>query len=82
MALDLSFFTSDTSMRLREEGRAEGRVWEVADAVLRVLAVRGVEVSAQTEERVRSCKELEVLHAWLKRALEVSTAAELLAESV
>ncbi|MEV6586533.1 hypothetical protein [Streptomyces acidicola] len=50
-------------------GRAEG--------ILRVLAVRGIEIPEAVRERVVSCDDLEVFDAWLDRSLTASKAEEL-----
>jgi len=73
MAVDLSFFRSETSQRLRAEGRAEGR----AEDVLRILQRRGVELSESSRERIAGCTDLELLGAWLDRSLTAATEADL-----
>jgi len=76
MSVDLSFFRSETSQRLRAEGRAEGR----AEDVLLILDTRGVEVSEAARERIASCTDLDALRTWLTRALTAETADDLFAE--
>jgi hypothetical protein len=63
----------------RKEGHAEGRAQGEADAVLRVLRARGLQVTAEQEARIRACTELPTLEAWLDRAVAVSSVDELLA---
>ncbi|WP_327369320.1 hypothetical protein [Streptomyces sp. NBC_01217] len=75
MSVDLSFFRSETSERLRSEGRAEGR----AEDILRILSKRGVVVSEQVRERIVSCGDLDVLSDWFDRSLVVEVAEELFA---
>lgn len=72
MAVDLSFFQSQTAQQLRAEGRAEGR----AEAVLLLLGHRNVEVSEEDRERILGCGDPDVLDVWLKRALTATSAAE------
>jgi hypothetical protein len=62
------------------EARAEGRVKAVAEDILRVLAVRGVEVPDAVRERVGACVYLDVLRLWLDRSVTVKNAEELFAE--
>ncbi|MER7487076.1 hypothetical protein ABTY20_14475 [Streptomyces sp. NPDC126497] len=56
----------------KEEGKAE--------AVLRVLDVRGVEVSDSVRERITGCTDLDVLGTWLDRSLSAERAEELFVE--
>lgn len=76
MAVDLSFFRSETSQRLRAEGRAEGE----ARAVLRLLEQRGVPVSAEARERIVGCTELEQLDVWFTRAITADSVGEVFGE--
>jgi hypothetical protein len=48
-----------------------------AEAILRVLAARHIDVSPTIAERVRDCEEIEKLDEWLERALVVTRAREL-----
>ncbi|MFJ9678221.1 hypothetical protein ACIRP2_09225 [Streptomyces sp. NPDC101194] len=83
MAVDLSFFRSETSQRLRSEaramGRAEGRAMARAEDILRILSKRGIAVSEQVRERVVSCSDLDVLSEWLDRSLTAEVAEDLFA---
>ena len=75
----------------RQQGRAEGKTEGLAEgfqagralgeanALLLVLRSRGVEVSAELEERIIACSDQELLAAWLQRVATVASAAELLA---
>lgn len=76
MPVDLSFFRSETSQRLRAEGRAEGR----AEDVLLILDTRGIEVTEAARERITSCTDLDALRTWLTRAVTVDTADDLFTE--
>ncbi|MGV9667192.1 hypothetical protein [Nocardia niigatensis] len=78
MTVDLSFFRSETSQRLRAEGRVEGRVQTLIDAILRSLRARGIEVSQDARQRIESCRELDTLDAWFDRSLTASSIAEIL----
>ena len=59
-------------------GEAKGRAL-VADTLLMVLRSRGVEVSADLEQRIMGCSDPALLATWLQRVATVSSAAELLA---
>ncbi|MFF0530250.1 hypothetical protein ACFYT3_17870 [Nocardia amikacinitolerans] len=77
MSLDLSFFRSESSQRLRAEGHAEGHVEGVCGSILRVLERRGIEVSAEAHDRIVGCADRETLHTWLDRALVVTDVRDL-----
>ncbi|PXX69046.1 hypothetical protein DFR70_102732 [Nocardia tenerifensis] len=77
MSIDLSFFRSETSQRLRDEGRIEGRSEGVAGSILRILERRGVVVDDGVRERLTSCTDLALLERWLDRSLTVTSTAEL-----
>ncbi|MCA2221443.1 hypothetical protein [Nonomuraea aurantiaca] len=57
------------------KGRAEG----VANAVVRVLASRGIVLSGTDRERIENCCDVELLKVWLIRAISVDSAEELFA---
>jgi hypothetical protein len=56
-------------------GEAHGE----AKALLMVLRSRGIEVSAELEQRIMTCSDPALLATWLQRVATVSSAAELLA---
>jgi hypothetical protein len=82
-------FVNEVQRRIRAEaeaqaraegeakGRAEGQASAAAEAVLRVLAARGISVSETTAARVRECRDLERLNAWLELAVRVEKADSL-----
>ncbi|MEV0079833.1 hypothetical protein AB0H58_25785 [Nocardia neocaledoniensis] len=86
--MDLSFFRSETSRRLRAEGREqglekgleEGRDRGIADSILRILTRRGITVSVAAEARIISCHDRDQLTAWLDRAITVGTVEEMFAD--
>jgi predicted transposase YdaD len=59
------------------KGKIEGKIEGKADSVLSVLNARGVAVSEETEQRIRSCTEPDRLSQWLIRALSATSAADL-----
>lgn len=56
------------------QGLSQGR----ADAVLAVLAAKGIPVSDAVQEQIRGCKDLDVLQRWLLRAVTATTAEDVL----
>ncbi|MFI1914402.1 hypothetical protein [Nocardia sp. NPDC020380] len=73
MSVDLSFFRSETSQRLRAEGEAQGLI----RAILKSLQARGIDVGPETRERIVGCSDPEVLDAWLDRSFTVNSAVDL-----
>jgi len=67
-------YQSEFFRRLVAEGKAEGK----AEAILAVLAARGVSVPDHVVARLHSCHDLGVLERWLRRAVLVSSAEDLL----
>jgi hypothetical protein len=49
----------------------------MAEAVLRILARRGISVSDPERRRILECRELETLGPWLDHALTVTAIGEL-----
>ncbi|HNP42154.1 MAG TPA: HEPN domain-containing protein [Nitrospira sp.] len=63
-----------------ERGKAEGEERGCAglrDGILMLLRSRGVSIPAEVEGRIRACKDIAVLSAWLQRAVTLSHAEEL-----
>jgi hypothetical protein len=56
---------------------AEGEMRGHAMSVLKVLEGRGVSMSQEVRERVMGCQDLDLLDAWLLRAIRVESAEEL-----
>lgn len=69
MAVDLSFFRSETAQKLRAEG--------LAAAVVVVLERRGIALSDTDRARITSCRDRDTLTAWVRRACSVTTTGEL-----
>lgn len=70
VAVDLSFYKSDLSEEIRDEGRAQ----RAAEDVLDILNVRGMDIPEAVRERVTGCDDLEILRHWLRRAVTAPTA--------
>lgn len=68
-------FRSDFARRYIAEGRQQGE----ANSVLAILDARGVAVPDRVHDAIAECTDHEQLSKWLRRALEVNDAEELLA---
>jgi hypothetical protein len=66
-------YQSEFARRHRAEGRAEGE----ARALLTILDVRGLQLSAEQRDRILSATDLAQLEAWLRKAATVSSTDEL-----
>ncbi|MFB7246113.1 hypothetical protein CW362_34445 [Streptomyces populi] len=73
------FFQNPVADQLRAEGRVEGRVEDRIEMILRILELRGIEVSEATRLRVQACSDLEQLKIWSERAVHVTDPADLFA---
>lgn len=60
------------------EGEREGRIAATAEAVVKVLAKRGISLSEAERATIQGTRDLPTLEEWLDRALVVTSAAELL----
>jgi hypothetical protein len=65
-------YQSDFARRHFGQGKAE--------ALLTVLAARGLEVPDEARQRILSCTDLSLLDTWLTRAVTASSASEVLRE--
>ena len=77
MAVDLSFFRSETSQRLRAEGAAQGKAEGKAEAILDVLAQRRIAVPTEARDRITACTDHVQLTTWLGRAITIETITDL-----
>ena len=78
-------FTSDFALRLKAEGRAEGREVGQAEgreagraegeaaALLEVLATRGIAVPEDVRERITECTDVDQLRTWVRRAVTIES---------
>jgi predicted transposase YdaD len=62
----------------REQGLAEGRLRGRAEAVLRILGARGVQVGEEAQQRILSCTDLTTLDRWFDRALNATRLSDVL----
>lgn len=68
-----TFMAAPAVQRILDESRAEGE----ANALLRVLAVRGIEVPEDVRARIRACTDARKLETWPERAVGAKTIADL-----
>lgn len=64
---------SDFARKYIAKGAAEGK----ATGILVVLAARGIEVTAEIEETILACQDLDQLDQWIRRAATISSLDEL-----
>jgi hypothetical protein len=76
MVIPTSFFRSETAERVRTEGRIQEKV----HSTLRLLQIRGLEVTDGVRDRVSGCADGETLDRWFGRALVVERAEDIFAE--
>lgn len=74
MIEDLVKFGEDLGL---EAGRAQGKAEGKAEDVLAILAARGLPIPDVVRARVLGCSDLATLDAWIRRAVVVPTATEL-----
>jgi hypothetical protein len=48
-----------------------------ADAILKVLAARGLIISDEARKRINACRDLDLLDIWLRRAIDAETTDEI-----
>ena len=65
--------------QLIEQGQQQGRLTEARAALRRVLARRGLALSAALEAQIDGCSELATLGRWLDQAVTAASAQEALA---
>jgi hypothetical protein len=54
--------------RAEAEGRAEGRLAGMTGALFHVLKARGVELSGDARDTIRSCRDPAQIYRWVRRA--------------
>ncbi|MFD3703293.1 hypothetical protein ACFWUP_09120 [Nocardia sp. NPDC058658] len=77
MSVDLSFFRSETSQRMRREAHEEGRMEGRTQDILRILQRRGIELPAAARAKISSCHDVDELDVWFDRAFDAQTADDL-----
>ncbi|WP_433511401.1 hypothetical protein ACQP2T_47440 [Nonomuraea sp. CA-143628] len=66
-------YQSEFAQQLRAEGHAEGE----AKMLLLILNDRGITISEEARERIRTCTDVAVLESWAHQALTITSADEL-----
>ena len=64
--------------RLRAEGRREGRRESQAEAVIRLLTLRGLHVDKQSRQRILKCRSMATLNRWFERAMRAKSLSDVL----
>ncbi|MFD3933390.1 hypothetical protein [Streptomyces sp. NPDC058614] len=67
------FYQNPVADQLRDEGRIQDRV----EMTLRILELRGIQVSDSVRLRVQACTDLDQLKIWSERAVRVTDPADL-----
>ncbi len=67
-------YGSDFARSYHAKGKAEGKAEGEAQAILAVLATRGIEVTPDQESRIKGCTDLDQLGNWLRRAVTAESA--------
>jgi hypothetical protein len=65
-------FFDESLQQSFNRGHIEGRATEKAAAVLDVLDTRGLTITDTQRDRIVSCKDLEILSRWVRRAVTVA----------
>ena len=82
--MDLSFYKSETSQRLRAEGFAEGlvegRAQQRALILVFVLAAKDIELSDAERDRILGCLDRDQLDVWFERAIDATSSADVFEE--
>ncbi|MEV7806256.1 hypothetical protein AB0O28_25250 [Microbispora sp. NPDC088329] len=60
------------------EGQAKGMTEAKTEAILTVLAARGIEVPDELNDKIRKCRDLDRLDGWIRAAATVQSADALL----
>lgn len=77
MATSNHEYVSEFARMFRAEGLEEGEAKGKVEALLSVLASRGVRISPKDRERILACKDQTQLDAWIRTAVPVATVDEL-----
>lgn len=64
----------------RQKGVVEGRLEGRAEAIVRILTMRGVHVDDNARKLILSCRDPALLEQWLERALKATSVSEMTAE--
>jgi hypothetical protein len=82
LELDAYRKVMDEIQQAREYGatqRAEGKTEAKAEAILMVLAARGIAVDSETRARITACSDAALLDRWVARAATASSGHDVIA---
>jgi predicted transposase YdaD len=65
-----------------EQGLEQGRLRGRAEAVLQILAARGIQTSEEARQRILTCTDAALLDRWVRRALNATTLSDVLDDRV
>jgi hypothetical protein len=74
---EMAPFTVPILEEARVRGVKEGQAQVLSQAVLRILASRGISVDEGTRQRILECKDPAILDRWFDRALKATSLADL-----
>ncbi|WP_406232292.1 hypothetical protein [Nocardia sp. NBC_01009] len=80
MPIDLSFFRSETSQRIRAEGYAIGFAEGRARSILHILDRRDIAVPDDVGFRITACRDHDQVDRWLDRCITATTITDLFSE--
>ena len=63
----------------KAEGEAKGQTQGKAEAILMVLAARGINVDSDTRARIEACTDAALLNQWVVRAATAASAHDVIA---
>jgi hypothetical protein len=66
--------------QIHDEGKAEGIAEGEAKVLLRLLAAKHLDPSAEQQARVTSCTDVAQLERWIDRVITATTATEVFAD--
>ncbi|MPZ28844.1 MAG: hypothetical protein GEV12_21210 [Micromonosporaceae bacterium] len=70
-------YTSPFIRRYVGQGRAEGEAKGRAEALLEILAARGIDMPEPAHTRIRECTDIDQLDVWIRRAATADSIARL-----
>jgi len=71
----------DRETEAEARGEARGEIKGEVRAILKVLEARGIAMSEAQAQEILGCRDLDRLDRWLRRALQASSAGEILSEA-
>jgi hypothetical protein len=69
-------YRSEFAKRYFAEGKALGIAAGEADALLRILTARGLELDEAARRPIAACSDVELLRRWIERAATASSAGD------